>query len=110
MRIFMTGFTEPITVRFGSLDLVRGEWRRYENSFQADDNNPNDDGTVFDVISVNIQENAQRQPIPYVTPPGVERERIAYGNDVVSQNEQSLSLRASGQGLQKVILEQFSKT
>jgi cell surface protein SprA len=100
MRIFMTGFSEPITVRFGALDLVRGEWRRYDNSFEANDNNPNDDGTNFDVLSVNIQENAQRRPIPYVTPPGVVREQIAMGNDIVNQNEQSLSLRASGEGLE----------
>lgn len=100
MRIFMTGFTEPITVRFGALDLVRGEWRRYENSFQANDNNPNDDGTTFDVLSVNIQENAQRRPIPYVTPPGVVREQVAMGNNVINQNEQSLSLRVSGDGLE----------
>ena len=100
MRMFMTGFTEPITVRFGALDLVRGEWRRYENSFEANDNNPNDDGTNFDVLSVNIQENANRRPIPYVTPPGVVREQVAMGNDIVNQNEQSLSLRASGDGLE----------
>ncbi|MFY7958128.1 MAG: cell surface protein SprA [Flavobacterium macrobrachii] len=100
MRIFVTGFTEPITIRFGALDLVRGEWRRYENSFQTTDNNPADDNTNFDVLSVNIQENASRRPIPYVTPPGVVREQIANGNDIVNQNEQSLSLRASGEGLE----------
>ena len=100
MRMFMTGFSEPITVRFGALDLVRGEWRRFENSFQVTDADPSDDGTNFDVLSVNIQENARRSPIPYVTPPGVVREQVANGNDVVNQNEQSLSLRVSGDGLE----------
>ena len=28
MRMFMTGFNDDITLRFGALDLVRGEWRR----------------------------------------------------------------------------------
>jgi len=100
MRMFMTGFSEPITVRFGALDLVRGEWRRYVNSFQQTDTNPEDDNTNFDVLSVNIQENASRLPIPYVTPPGVIREQIQQNNQVLNQNEQSLSLRASGQGLE----------
>jgi cell surface protein SprA len=100
MRMFMTGFSQPITVRFGALDLVRGEWRRYDNSFQITDANPDDDGTNFDVLSVNIQENASRSPIPYVTPPGVVREQIANGNSIVNQNEQSLSLRVSGDGLE----------
>jgi len=100
MRMFMTGFSEPITVRFGALDLVRGEWRRYLNSFQQADADPDDDNTNFDVLSVNIQENASRLPIPYVTPPGVVREQVQQNNQVINQNEQSLSLRASGQGLE----------
>jgi cell surface protein SprA len=100
MRMFMTGFSELITLRFGALDLVRGEWRRYEQSFQPTDNDPNDDDTNFDVLSVNIQENAQRVPIPYVLPPGVVREEANNNNQVISQNEQSLSLRASGDGLE----------
>ena len=100
MRMFMTGFTEPITLRFGALDLVRGEWRRYDQSFQPTDNDPNDDNTNFDVLAVNLQENASRLPIPYVLPPGVIREEVGNGNQVISQNEQSLSLRASGNGLE----------
>ena len=100
MRMFMTGFSEPVTMRFGALDLVRGEWRRYDNSFQSTDANPDDDNTNFDVLAVNIQENAQRTPIPYVLPPGVVREGVNNNNTVINQNEQSLSLRASGQGLE----------
>jgi cell surface protein SprA len=100
MRMFMTGFTSPITLRFGALDLVRGEWRRYINSFQESDADPEDDNTNFDVLAVNIQENAQRLPIPYVTPPGVIREQVNNNNTIINQNEQSLSLRASGDGLE----------
>lgn len=100
MRMFMTGFSEPITVRFGALDLVRGEWRRYVNSFQQADADPDDDDTNFDVLSVNIQENASRLPIPYVLPPDVVREQTNANNQVINQNEQSLSLRVSGQGLE----------
>ncbi|MCF6128427.1 cell surface protein SprA [Flavobacterium sp. AS60] len=96
MRMFMTGFDKPITLRFGALDLVRGEWRRYDNSFQTTDTDPTDDNTNFDVLAVNIQENSQRVPIPYVTPPGVVREQLQNGQQVINQNEQSLSLRANG--------------
>ena len=102
MRMFMTGFTEPITIRFGALELVRGEWRRYLNTLQTGDD-PADDVTDFNVLSVNIQENATRDPIPYVTPPGVVREQTTDGQNVLNQNEQSLSLRVdctSGGGLE----------
>jgi cell surface protein SprA len=100
MRMFMTGFSKPVTLRFGALDLVRGEWRRYENTLQTTDADPDDDNTNFEVLAVNIEENAQRSPIPYVTPPGVIREAIGQGQQILNQNEQSLSLRVSGQGLE----------
>lgn len=100
MRMFMTGFDKPITLRFGALDLVRGEWRRYDNTLQVSDSDPSDDNTSLDVLSVNIQENSQRDPIQYVTPPGVVQEQIGTGQQVINQNEQSLSLRVSGDGLE----------
>jgi cell surface protein SprA len=95
MRMFMTGFTEQVTLRFGALDLVRGEWRRYVNTLDINDPNPDDDGTIFDVQAVNIQENSQRTPINYVTPPGVVREQLYNNNTLINQNEQSLSLRVT---------------
>ena len=97
MRMFMTGFTKPITVRFGTLDLVRGEWRRYDKPFDAlTDTDTSDLTTVFDVLTVNIQQNGARVPIHYVTPPGVVLEQVGANNQIITQNEQSLSLRVSG--------------
>ncbi|HEX9980397.1 MAG TPA: cell surface protein SprA, partial [Flavobacterium sp.] len=100
MRIFMSGFTDDITVRFGSLDLVRGEWRRYVNTLDQNDTDPDNDNTNFDVQAVNIQENGSRCPVNYVSPPGVVREELYNSNTVIQQNEQSLSLRAAGDGLE----------
>nr|WP_314839052.1 cell surface protein SprA [uncultured Flavobacterium sp.] len=100
MRMFMTGFNDEVTVRFGALDLVRGEWRRYTNALDFNDLNPDDDGTNLDVLAVNIQENNERCPVNYVTPPAVQREQLFNNNTVINQNEQSLALRASGDGLE----------
>ncbi|MEM6865509.1 MAG: cell surface protein SprA, partial [Bacteroidota bacterium] len=92
MRMYMTGFSDDIILRFATLDLVRGDWRSYTNSLQPDvDNDPSDDGTVTDVNAVNIEENFARQPIPYVLPPGVIREQLNNNNTIIRQNEQSLS-------------------
>lgn len=93
MRMFLTGFNEEVTLRLGTLDLVRGEWRRYVNSLDALDSDVSDDDTGFDVVAVNVQENGSRSPIPYVAPPGVDREQLYNNNTVINQNEQSLSLR-----------------
>jgi cell surface protein SprA len=100
MRMFMTGFSDEITLRFGTLDLVRGEWRRFTNLLETGQALPPDDTTIFDVLSVNIQENLNRVPIPYRTPPGVFREQLFNNNTIINQNEQSLALRVAGpQGL-----------
>ena len=100
MRMFMTGFSSEVTVRFGALDLVRGEWRRYTNTLDFNDTNVADDNTNLDVLAVNVQENNERCPINYVTPPGVQREQLYNNNTIINQNEQSLALRVSGGGLE----------
>ena len=92
MRMYLTGFTEDVVLRFGTLDLVRGDWRSFTNTLQPGvDDIPGDDGTFTDVNAVNIQENEQRTPIPYVLPPGVVREQINNNQTIIAQNEQSLS-------------------
>ncbi|MBF4508576.1 cell surface protein SprA [Flavobacterium sp. JLP] len=100
MRMFMTGFNDQMTVRFGALDLVRGEWRRYTGTLDANDTNPDDDGVEFDVAAVNIQENSTKCPVNYVIPPGVQREQLYNNNTIINQNEQSLAVRVGGAGLQ----------
>ncbi len=100
MRMFMTGFENEVTMRFGALDLVRGEWRRYTSTLDPNDANVDDDGTELDVAAVNIQENDERCPVNYVTPPGVTREQLYNNNTLINQNEQSLSLRVAGDGLE----------
>ncbi|MDH3697654.1 MAG: cell surface protein SprA [Flavobacteriaceae bacterium] len=91
MRMYMTGFTDDIVLRFATLDLVRGDWRSYTKTLEADGDDPSDDGTVVDVNTVNIEENNSRIPIPYVLPPGVVREQLNNNNTIIRQNEQSLS-------------------
>ena len=100
MRMFMSGFSQDITVRFGTLDLVRGEWRRFTNSLLPSGIAVPTAITGFDVQSVNILENSTRVPIKYTTPPGVIREQLVNNNTIINQNEQSLSLRINQDGLE----------
>ncbi len=94
MRMYLTGFSNDLVLRFATLDLVRGDWRNYTKTLEADQDNPQDDGTVVDVNTVNIEENNSRIPIPYVLPPGVIREQLNNNNTIIRQNEQSLSFVA----------------
>ena len=93
MRMFMTKFTDQMTLRFGSLDLVRGDWRKYDLTLDPLDTDTTDDTTDYDSSAVNVQENGAREPIRYVVPPGVELEQLFNNNTLIPQNEQSLSIR-----------------
>ncbi|NNJ87945.1 MAG: cell surface protein SprA, partial [Eudoraea sp.] len=91
MRMYLTGFTDDVVLRFATLDLVRGDWRNYTKTLQENNDDPADDNTIVDVNTVNIEENNSRIPIPYVLPPGVIREQLNNNNTIIRQNEQSLS-------------------
>jgi cell surface protein SprA len=91
MRMLLTGFEEDVVLRFGTLDLVRGDWRRYNKPLNKDlISNSN---TTLDISTVNILENENRIPINYVLPPEIQREQINNNNTIIRQNEQSLAFR-----------------
>ncbi len=95
IRVYMRGFEEPTVLRFATMQLVRADWRKYLNNLKiGGEHRPIDptDNTQFVVSTVNIEENAERKPIKYVEPPGIQREVDFSSPNPISQNEQSLSL------------------
>ena len=96
IRLLLKDFDQPIVMRFATLELVRGEWRRYNFSLKTEGEyvpNDNASNTSFDVSVVNIEENAEKIPVPYVLPPGIEQEVDNTTTYVRRQNEQSLVLK-----------------
>jgi len=94
MRMYLTGFTDSIFLRFASMDLVRGDWRTYTKSLM-----PNGEETAstaqIDVQSVNIEENADKVPVNYVLPPGITRQTDPSQPSLIQQNEQALLVRVT---------------
>ena len=88
IRMFLTGFEKPIILRFGSFDLVRGEWREYEQNI---DNAPAQTGKLA-VSAVNIEENNDKTPVNYTLPPGIQREQDPTQPQLVESNEQALGM------------------
>ena len=86
MRMFLTGFKKPIVLRFGTLDLVRGMWRTYDQQLGAAN------GGTLEASAVNLEENAEKMPVNYVMPPGIKREQDPSQPQLVEANEQALSL------------------
>uniref|UniRef100_UPI003FEF3919 T9SS outer membrane translocon Sov/SprA n=1 Tax=Prevotella sp. TaxID=59823 RepID=UPI003FEF3919 len=94
MRMFLTNFEKPIVLRFATLDLVRGEWRVYEQNLDA---SASQQGRLA-VSAVNIEENNDKQPVNYVMPPGIRREQDPTQPQLVENNEQALAMTLTNLG------------
>lgn len=100
-RILMQGFDETSTLRFGTLDLVRSDWRTYTDKIFSSSVTSAEEGTAsanpdlnnnFFVGSVNLEENSSAKP-PYVLPPGIERQVLSGNAGAQRQNESSIFLK-----------------
>ena len=102
-RIILDGFEETSTLRFGTMDLVRSDWRKYNKNIAAsnippDPSLPDNEGSMlvnnddFFVGSVNLEENALGTP-PYVLPPGIDRQVLSGNAGAQRQNESSLFMK-----------------
>lgn len=94
VRMFMTGFRKPTHLRFATLELVRGEWRPYDFNLNSRGDAPAQG--QLDISVVNIEENAEREPVNYVLPPGVTRITDPGQSQITQLNEQSMSLKLTG--------------
>lgn len=96
VRMFLRSFDAPVVLRFATLGLVRGEWRRYERSLleaQEQLGGGGSESTYFDISAVNIEENSTRTPVNYILPLGVTREIDASQAVENELNEQSMELK-----------------
>ena len=93
VRMFMTGFKKETHLRFATLELVRGEWRKYsKNDLNLPGKMPVSDGTL-DVQAVNIEENANKTPVNYVLPPGISRVIDPGQAQIAQLNEQAMVMK-----------------
>ncbi len=92
MRMFLSGFQDDVVVRLGALNLVRGDYRRYNQAIVPNGSDPdNTPGTTLEVTAV-----SEEQTSDYVTPPGVVREELVNNNQTIREDEQSLALTVKG--------------
>lgn len=90
MRLFMTGFQNPVVLRFATFNLVHGEWRAYEQALYTG-KTPDVSGSMS-VSAVNFEENSSKQPVNYVIPPGISRVIDPGQDQVLQNNEQALAI------------------
>ena len=90
MRMFLTGFEEPVVLRLATLNLVRGEWRSYEQSLYA--GKSADQSGTLEPASVSFEENNDKLPVNYVIPPGISRVIDPGMDQLLENNEEALSI------------------
>ncbi|MCK4923079.1 MAG: cell surface protein SprA, partial [Bacteroidales bacterium] len=96
MRMFLTNFSDSVFMRFAKLDLIRGEWRKYNLALiEGGENWTGNEPTkgTFDISAVNIEENAGKTPVNYVLPPGISRVIDPTQPQIRQLNEQSIVLK-----------------
>lgn len=101
MRMFMTGFQDTTFLRFARLDLVRGEWRRYELPFMQGGEDWTGEEPAegsLSISAVNIEENAGKVPVNYVLPWGFSRQIDPTQPQLRQLNEQSIVLKVNELG------------
>lgn len=96
MRMYMTGWRQPVVLRMAKFQMVGSQWRKFTESLYDRSYNevPEQYSSDFTVSVVNIEENSRPSEgkSPYVLPPGINRDR---DNTTVIQrevNEQSLQI------------------
>ncbi|MCY3998165.1 MAG: cell surface protein SprA [Flavobacteriaceae bacterium] len=95
MRMILRGFENQTVFRFGTLDLVMGNWRAANQRLNETLVNPT---AKVEVGLVNIIEHENRLPINYEVPTEVKREEFLQGNDFIRSNEQSLTMKVMDLG------------
>ncbi|MBR4379457.1 MAG: cell surface protein SprA, partial [Prevotella sp.] len=92
MRMYMTDFQDSCIVRMATLNLVRGDWRVYDQTHQTiQDCNPHPTGRLT-ASSINIEENNDKEPVNYILPPGISRVVDPSQPQLTENNEQSLRM------------------
>ncbi len=95
IRVMLRGFDKPVVLRMARVELIRGEWRKYQYDLSSDGEYAGDDdpGTSFDVSAVNYEENGTKSPVNYVLPPDIEQQ-LSYGSsNPIHMNEQAMALK-----------------
>jgi len=111
IRMYMTGWSDSVVLRFAKLDLVHDQWRQFTYKVDTTGSYTPADLSNFNLLSVNLEENSNRVPVNYVIPPGIQRVQVLSNNGVnLLQNEQSLSMQVTNlvDGDTKAIFKAFN--
>lgn len=95
VRMYLTGFEEPIILRFARMQLVANQWRVFSDSTVTGGVNGTVTSNNITVGTVNVEENStgiKNKTSSYQIPPGFSRDQDVTSQNFRQLNEQSLRL------------------
>ena len=96
IRMYLTGWSQPVVLRFAQFQMVGSQWRKWDQSLNEPGLNeiPEDASSDFNVSVVSIEENSTNDTggIRYVLPPGLDRDIDNTTTQNRRINEQSLQI------------------
>ncbi len=97
MRLWMSGYEKPFTLRFATFEFIGSQWKKVTELTETPANQDN-----FKISTINIEENASREPFPYRQPDGSIRALNRGAQVQALQNEQSLVLSVDDLGPEEI--------
>ncbi len=93
MRLWLSGYQRPFTMRFATFEFIGSQWRKVTELTESPSSVDN-----FQISTINIEENANREPFPYRQPDGSIRALNRGAQVQALENEQSIVLSVESLG------------
>ena len=93
IRLWMSGYKKPFTMRFASFEFVGSQWRKDDQLSESQGSSAS-----FEISTINIEENGSRKPFPYRQPIGAIRAENRGSQLQALANEQSIVLDVENLG------------
>ncbi len=90
MRLYFKNFKNPKTFRLAEFGMVRNQWRKTQECY-SDNVSPE-----LNLDIVGYEENQNKKPFGYKSPPGIKREKLLTNYANIRQDEKSLVLKFKG--------------
>lgn len=91
LRLSLTGFSRETQIRLAQFRLVSTAWAEYQSSIEPSDHRT----ATVSVGQLSLEEDGDRQPMPYLSPPQVIRERFDMKWAMQAEDEQALSMEVT---------------
>jgi cell surface protein SprA len=95
-RMILTGFEDPVVLRFANFRMVGSRWRKYADNLKdggiVEDPEPGADNFTLSVVNIEENSEGSAELSPYVLPPGFNRDRDNTSSIPRQLNEQSVQI------------------